>query len=97
MEIDALTQIKTAICETAVTFGHSKPVADDFAQAAVQKIMKAIGGAAHYIVKNESVNERHNKIKREFNGKNRAEILKKYAIDKSTFYRIISKRGQKKP
>lgn len=94
MEIDAITQIKTAICETAVTFGHSKPVADDLAQAAAHKIMKSIGGASHYIVKNESVNARHHKIKQEFNGKNRAEILKKYAIDKSTFYRIIRKRGE---
>jgi Mor family transcriptional regulator len=94
MELDAITHIKKAIHETAVTFGHSKPVADDLAQAAAHKIMKSIGGAAYYIAKHESVIERNSKIKQEFNGKNRAEILKKYAINKSTFYRIIGKRGE---
>lgn len=88
MEIDAIDEIKNAIFQTGVSFGLSQQVADDFAKCTASKIMKSIGGSPHYIPKKE-INERNEKIKAEFNGKNKAELMKKYAVKKSSFYRII--------
>lgn len=88
MEIDAIHEIKTAISQTSTLFGLSNQVADDLAQCVTAKIMKSIGGSSHYIPKKETL-ERNEKIKAEFNGKNKAELMKKYAVKKSSFYRII--------
>lgn len=91
MDTDVIEQIKQDVMQTALSFGHSPPVASDLAMCAAQKIMKSIGGSPHYIPKKD-VFERNEKIKAEFNGKNRAELLRKYAVSKSTFYSIISGR-----
>lgn len=89
MENDVIEQIKTAAMQAALNFGHSQSVASDLAMCAAKKIMKSIGGSPHYIPKVD-ISERNEKIKAEFNGKNRADLLKKYAVSKSTFYKIIS-------
>lgn len=94
METDVIEQIKTAVMQTALNFGHSQSVASDLAMCAANKIMKSIGGSPHYIPK-KYASERNEKIKSEYNGKNRADLLKKYAISKSTFYSIVLKKDKK--
>ncbi|MGB4497953.1 MAG: Mor transcription activator family protein [Methylococcaceae bacterium] len=91
MDTDAIEKIKQDIIETALSFGHSQPIASDLAMCAAKKIMKSIGGSRHYIPKSD-ISERNEKIKAEFNGKNKAELLKKYAVSKSTFYSIIPRK-----
>lgn len=94
MDTDVIEQIKTAVMQTALNFGHSQSVASDLAMCAANKIMKSIGGSPYYIPK-KTISERNEKIKAEFNGKNRAELLKKYAVSKSTFYSIVPRKGEK--
>lgn len=92
MDIDAIKQIEHDVMQTALSFGYSQPVASDLAMCATKKIMKSIGGSPHYIPKKD-ISERNEKIKAEFNGKNKSELLKKYAVSKSTLYSIIHKQG----
>ena len=88
MTDDAIEQIKDAIIQTALNFGNSSSVANDLAIQAARKIMKSIGGAALYIPKDDT-RLRNSQIKKEFNGKNKADLLKKYAVSKSTLQRIL--------
>lgn len=88
MTDDAIEQIKQAVNQTALNFGLSNCVANDLALQAANKIMKAIGGSAYYIPQ-KCLSERNEKIKLEFNGKNKSQICKKYAISKSTLWRIL--------
>lgn len=94
MDIDAIEQIKQDIMQTALSFGNSQPVALDLAMCAAKKIMKSIGGSQHYIPKKD-ISERE-KIRTEYNGKNRAELMRKYAVSKSTFYSILNNTKHKK-
>lgn len=94
MDIDVMEQIKQDVMQTALSFGHSQPVASDLAMCAAKKIMKSIGGSPHYIPKKD-ISER-DKIRTEYNGKNRAELMRKYAVSKSTFYSILNNAEHKK-
>jgi Mor family transcriptional regulator len=89
METEVIEQIKTAVMQTALNFGHPQSVASDLAMCAANKIMKSIGGSAYYIPKKDLF-ERNEKIKKEFNGKNKSQICKKYAISNSTMWRILN-------
>jgi Mor family transcriptional regulator len=88
MTDDAIESIKQAVNQTALNFGLSQAIANDLALQAANKVMKAIGGSAYYIPKKD-LSERNEKIKLEFNGKNKSAICKKYAISFSTFKRIL--------
>jgi Mor family transcriptional regulator len=89
MTVNAIETIKQAVNQTALNFGLSDCVANDLALQAAHKIMKAIGGSAHYIPKKDLF-ERNEKIKLEFNGKNKSQLCKKYAISNSTMWRILN-------
>jgi Mor family transcriptional regulator len=90
MTDDAIESIKQAVNQAALNFGLSDCVAGDLALQAANKIMKAIGGSAYYIPQKD-LSERNEKITREFNGKNKSAICKKYAISNSTLWRILKK------
>jgi Mor family transcriptional regulator len=92
MTDDAIESIKQAVNQAALNFGLSDCVAGDLALQAANKIMKSIGGSAYYIPQKD-LSERNEKIKAEWNGKNKTAICKKYAISKSTFYKILNKRS----
>lgn len=93
MDIDVIEQIKQDVMQTALSFGYSQPVASDLAMCAAKKIMKSIGGSPHYIPKKD-IFERNEKIKAEFNGKNKREISKKYNVSITTIWRILSRKKQ---
>jgi len=94
MTDDIIEQIKSAANQGALNFGQSPQIARDLADYIAHKIMKTVGGASFYIPKNDT-HLRNQQIKADFNGKNKADLLKKYAISKSTLHRILKKRGQK--
>jgi Mor family transcriptional regulator len=89
MTVNAIEHIKQAVNQAALNFGLAEPIANDLALQTAQKIMKAIGGSAHYIPKKD-LYERNEKIKAEFSGKNKSQLCKKYAISNSTMWRILN-------
>jgi Mor family transcriptional regulator len=94
MTDNIIEQIKSAANQGALNFGHSPQIASDLADYIAHKIMKSIGGAPFYIPKND-IYQRNQQIKAEFNGKNKADLLKKYAVSKSTLHRILKNQGEK--
>lgn len=64
------------------------------ADLAARRITKMIGGARVYLPKERALNTkaRDEAIRRDYNGRNMAEIQRTYRVSRATVYRIINNR-----
>jgi len=70
---------------------------EDAAAAAAERMMHVLrarrGGL--YISRRDAMRVRDSHVRREFDGRNRVEICRRYSISRATFYRIITDAGRK--
>lgn len=69
--------------------GFTDHFAEQIAAAITRGLQRRLGGQDVYIPA-EDKRDRDARIRQEFNGRNRDEIMKKYDISKSRLYEIIS-------
>jgi len=70
--------------------GLHEQYATTLAEPIVNGLKKRFSGQEIYIAKNEKTDilERNSNIRREFNGRNLAEVMKKYDLSKPAIYKI---------
>lgn len=81
-------EITSTICEE---MGLAEHLASNLADAITRRLRARFGGEDIYIPATDK-RVRDEEIRREFNGRNRREVCRKYDISKSRFYEIIGKR-----
>lgn len=69
--------------------GFKDKFAEQFASAIARGLQRRLGGREIYIPA-EDKHDRDEQIRKEFNGRNRDEIMKKFAISKTRLYEIVS-------
>lgn len=80
-------EITSTICEE---MGMTEHVASHLAAAITRRLRDRFGGEGIYIPAVDK-RARDGAIRREFNGRNRREVCRKYDISKSRLYEIIGK------
>jgi Mor family transcriptional regulator len=92
MSDDIYSQIQQEIVESAAFLGIGIGVSADLSKSVVERLQKMLGKTTVYFPEKNS-NARDAKIRLEFNGANRDELMKKYGISsKATFYKAIKTR-----
>lgn len=72
------------------TLGLPEPVAVPMADELAKGLSAEMGGL--YITKREIRGTRDDAIRRDFNGRNHAEVMGRHGISKRTLYRVIGRR-----
>jgi Mor family transcriptional regulator len=88
-QIDAAVELRHLLAQAlGQAFNLSEAAAIPMANLIADKLFDLAGGNELYIPKVDR-KRRNTAIRREFNGKNRAEICQRYGISKAQLYNIV--------
>jgi len=82
-------QIDLEVKQAVQRFNVDLKLTDSMATAITARLQKLLARKIIYFPSIVSQEERYAAIKRDFNGKNKNELCKKYGISRSTLYRAI--------
>jgi Mor family transcriptional regulator len=87
-EVDAVVSLRYDLVRI---LRESVGMPEDSAALAAEQLVHGLGArrGGLYITKREAVRVRDDFVRRDFDGRNRNEVLRRYGISIATFYRII--------
>lgn len=90
MSMDQFRQLQDNLTATFIGYGQTPETAQDMSAEAIAVIANTLGtGEVSIPVNQLQIKERNRKICQAFNGKNHAELARKFGLSKRQLYNIL--------